>query len=97
MDKADEMMVKRVAYYGINVSVPFIMMRHWDEWQQQGALTIDDTDFALCRLVMDAQYMCQKRFFGKNKASSMDAMLIRLTIVLSVLLVITTLALNLIR
>ena len=34
MDKADEMMVKRVAYYGINVSVPFIMMRHWDEWQQ---------------------------------------------------------------
>ena len=26
MDKADEMMVKRVAYYGINVSVPFIMM-----------------------------------------------------------------------
>ena len=36
-------------------------------------------------------------FFGKNKASSMDAMLSRLTIVLSVLLVITTLALNLIR
>ena len=62
--EADEMMVKRVAYYGINVSVPYIVMRHWDEWQQQGTLTIDETDFALCGLVMDVQYMCQKHFFG---------------------------------
>ena len=36
-------------------------------------------------------------FFGKNKASSMDALLSRLTIILSVLLVISTLALNLVR
>lgn len=36
-------------------------------------------------------------FFGKNKASSMDTMLSRLTIILSVLLVISTFALNFIR
>ena len=36
-------------------------------------------------------------FFGKNKASSMDALLSRLTIILSVLLVISTFALNLVR
>ena len=36
-------------------------------------------------------------FFGKNKASSMDALLSRLTIILSILLVISTFALNLVR
>lgn len=36
-------------------------------------------------------------FFGKNKASSMDAMLSRLTIILSILLAISTFALNLVR
>lgn len=36
-------------------------------------------------------------FFGKNKASSMDALLNKLTIILSILLVITTIALNLIH
>ena len=36
-------------------------------------------------------------FFGKNKASSMDAMLSRLTVILSIILVVTTIALNLIH
>ncbi|MBS7314898.1 MAG: preprotein translocase subunit SecG [Clostridiaceae bacterium] len=36
-------------------------------------------------------------FFGKNKASSMDALLSRLTIILSILLGISTLALNLVH
>lgn len=35
-------------------------------------------------------------FFGKNKASSMDAMLSRLTVIFSIILVVTTIALNLI-
>ena len=60
----DEMMCKRVAYYGVNVSMPFIMMRHWDEWQKEGKLSIDETDERLCRLIMDIQYMCQHYFFG---------------------------------
>lgn len=36
-------------------------------------------------------------FFGKNKASSMDALLSRLTIILSILLGISTLAQNLVH
>ena len=36
-------------------------------------------------------------FFGKNKASSMDALLSHLTIILSILLGISTLALNLVH
>jgi hypothetical protein len=62
--KADELMCKRVAYYGINVSVPFIMMRHWDEWKQHGTLTIDDTDLWFCQLICNIQYCCQHYFFG---------------------------------
>ena len=63
--EADEIMCKRVAYYGINISVPFIVMRHWDEWQQHGTLSIDDKDLALCRLVMNIQYACQIRYFAR--------------------------------
>ncbi len=71
-DKADEMLLKRVAYYGIGIATPFIMMRHWDEWQQSKTLTIDDVDFQLCRLVMDIQYRCQHRFFGEYARNYFD-------------------------
>ena len=63
--KADETMLKRVAYYGINVSVPFIIMRHWDEWQEHHTITIDDTDLWLSRLIMNIQFACQRHFFGR--------------------------------
>lgn len=63
--KTDELLLKRVPYYGIAVSVPFIMMRHWDEWQQHQTLSIDDTDLRLCRLVMDIQFWCQRHFFAR--------------------------------
>ena len=63
--RADEVMCKRVGYYGINVSAPFIMMRHWDEWQQKGTLSIDETDLMFCQLIMDIQMDCQRYFFGR--------------------------------
>ena len=63
--KADELMCKRVAYYGINVSVPFILMRHWDEWKQHRTLTIDDTDLYFCQLACKIQLRCQRHFFGR--------------------------------
>ena len=59
-----EMMIKRIPYYGINISMPFILMRHWHEWQERGTISIDDTDIRLCQLVMNIQYMCQDYFFG---------------------------------
>ncbi len=64
-DKADRLLLKRIPYYGIGVSLPFILMRHWDEWQESKTLTMDDTDKRLCRLAMEIQYKCQHFFFGE--------------------------------
>lgn len=64
-DRAERMLLKRIPYYGINISLPFIVMRHWDEWEQHQTLTMDETDQRLCHLVMDIQYKCQKFFFGE--------------------------------
>jgi hypothetical protein len=64
-DKADRTLLKRIPYYGIGVSLPFILMRHWDEWQEHKTLTMDNTDKRLCRLAMEIQYRCQQFFFGE--------------------------------
>ena len=64
-DKADRTLLKRIPYYGIGISLPFILMRHWDEWQQTKTLTMDDTDKRLCRLAMEIQYKCQQFYFGE--------------------------------
>ncbi len=64
-DKADRMLLKRIPYYGIGITLPFIVMRHWDEWDQNRTLTMDDTDRRFCRLVMEIQYKSQQFFFGE--------------------------------
>ena len=64
-DKADRMLLKRIPYYGIGISLPFILMRHWDEWQEKKTLTMDDMDKRLCHLAMEIQYKCQRFFFGE--------------------------------
>ena len=64
-DKADRTLLKRIPYYGIGISLPFILMRHWDEWQEKRSLTMDDRDRRLCRLAMEIQYKCQQFFFGE--------------------------------
>lgn len=58
-DKADWLLVKRCPYYGINISAPYIDMRHWEEREQTGTYTIDAQDLALCDLVLDIQYRTQ--------------------------------------
>ena len=55
-DKADRTLLKRIPYYGIGISLPFILMRHWDEWQEKKTLTMDERDKRLCRLAMEIQY-----------------------------------------
>ena len=62
-DQADWLLIKRVPYWGINVSVPYIDMRHWQEREQTGTYTIDDTDRRLCDLVLDIQYRTQLHWF----------------------------------
>ena len=64
-DKADKTLLKRIPYYGIGISLPFILMRHWDEWQESKSLSMDDRDKRLCRLAMEIQYRCQQFFFGE--------------------------------
>ena len=64
-DKADRTLLKRIPYYGIGISLPFILMRHWDEWQENKTLTMDERDKRLCRLAMEIQYRCQQFFFGE--------------------------------
>ena len=58
-DQADWLLIKRVPYYGINVSAPYIDMRHWQEREETGTYQIDDTDKRLCDLVLDIQYRTQ--------------------------------------
>ena len=58
-DKADWLLIKRVPYYGISISAPFIDMRHWEEREQTGTYIIDSQDLALCDLVLDIQYRTQ--------------------------------------
>jgi len=67
--KADEMLLKRCAYHGLNIAVPFIVMRHWDELHQDGEFwcgdfETDDIDWQLADLIVNMQYACQKHYFG---------------------------------
>lgn len=62
-DKADWLLIKRVPYYGISISAPYIDMRHWEEREKTGTYTIDAQDLALCDLVLDIQYRTQHYWF----------------------------------
>ena len=67
--KADEMLLKRCAYHGLNFAVPFIVMRHWDQMHQDGdywcgEFETDDTDWRLAELLTNIQYACQRHYFG---------------------------------
>ncbi len=62
-DQADWLLIKRVPYYGLNVSAPYIDMRHWEEREQTGTYTPDDVDRSLVDLVLDIQYRTQHYWF----------------------------------
>ena len=62
-DKADWLLVKRVPYYGISISVPYIDMRHWEEREQTGTYTPDAVDLSLVDLVLDIQYRTQHYWY----------------------------------
>ena len=67
--EADEMLLKRCAYHGLNFSAPFIMMRHWNELHQDGEFwcgefKTDEIDWQLVELIANIQYACQKYYFG---------------------------------
>jgi len=67
--KADEMLLKRCAYHGLNFSAPFIVMRHWDKMKQDGQywcgeFETDEVDWKLAELIVNIQYACQRHYFG---------------------------------
>ena len=67
--KADEMLLKRCAYHGLNFSAPFIVMRHWDQMHLEGEFwcgefDTDEVDWKLAELIVNIQYACQRHFFG---------------------------------
>jgi hypothetical protein len=63
-----------VPYYGIAVAAPFMLMRHWEEWQAKKTFTVDDTDHRLCELAMNIQYRCQHYYFGEYARNYFDDM-----------------------
>ncbi len=83
--EADEMLLKRCAYHGLNFAVPFIVMRHWQELKKDGdfwcaEFETDDIDWQLAEMICNIQYACQKYFFGAmaeayfdNKAKNLAA------------------------
>ena len=64
-NKAEAFLVRRVPYYGINISAPFILMRHWQEWEEKRTFKCDKYDIELARIVMEIQLHSQRKFFGK--------------------------------
>ena len=62
-DKADWLQIKRIPYYGIAVSAPYIDLRHEKERLETGTYTIDEQDLALCDLVLDIQYRTQHYWY----------------------------------
>ena len=67
--KADEMLLKRCAYHGLNFAAPFIVMRHWDQLKQDGSFwcgefDTDEVDWKLAELMVNIHYACQRHYFG---------------------------------
>ena len=75
--KADEMLLKRCAYHGLNYAAPFIVMRHWDKMHQEGdywcgEFETDDIDWKLAELIVNMQYACQRHYFGAMAEAYFD-------------------------
>ena len=75
--KADEMLLKRCAYHGLNFSAPFIVMRHWDKMHQDGQywcgeFETDEVDWRLAELMTNIQYACQRYYFGAMAEAYFD-------------------------
>ena len=75
--KADEMLLKRCAYHGLNYAAPFIVMRHWGQMHQDGdywcgEFETDEVDWKLAELIVNMQYACQRHYFGAMAEAYFD-------------------------
>ena len=75
--KADEMLLKRCAYHGLNFAAPFVVMRHWDRMKLDGdywcgEFETDEVDWKLTELIVNIQYACQRHYFGAMAENYFD-------------------------
>jgi hypothetical protein len=75
--RADEMLLKRCAYHGLNFAAPFIMMRHFENLKKDGEFwcgefETDDVDWRLAELIVNIQYACQRHYFGAMAEAYFD-------------------------
>jgi hypothetical protein len=75
--KADEMLLKRCAYHGLNYATPFIVMRHWNQIKQDGnywcgEFETDEIDWRLAELIVNMQFACQRHYFGAMAEAYFD-------------------------
>ena len=75
--KADEMLLKRCAYHGLNYAAPFIVMRHWDQMKKDGdywcgEFETDEVDWKLAELIVNMQFACQRHYFGAMAEAYFD-------------------------
>ena len=63
-DKADELLLKRIAPNTLAIAAPFVDMRHWEEREQKGTYEVDEQDKALLDLLLDIQYRTTTYWFG---------------------------------
>ena len=62
-DRADRMLLKRIAQTTLCIAAPWVDMRHWEEREKTGSYKVDDTDIALLDLLLDMQYKTQRHYF----------------------------------
>ena len=75
--RADEMLLKRCAYHGLNFATPFIVMRHWDQLKKDGdywcgEFETDEVDWKLAETITNIQYACQRHYFGAMAEAYFD-------------------------
>lgn len=64
-DSETAFLIKRISYYGIHGAAPFILMRHWNEWQKDHKFKTDKLDNELSILFTELQLFTQKMYFGQ--------------------------------
>ena len=62
-DRADRMLLKRIAQTTLCIAAPWVDMRHWEEREQTGTYQCDEVDMQLLDLLLDIQYKTQRHFF----------------------------------
>ena len=71
-DKADELLMKRVAMTSLCIAAPWVDMRHWEEREKTGSYETDETDLKMLDLVLAIQYLTQHYYFGELARNYFD-------------------------